>query len=116
VSASRCYAAPLLRASPTIKAADDLLVVVGDLSDRLPRKDLGILACLFDGSRILGPARLHGDEAGVLEHRRPAIPTRGQQPEAMDEHDRRETARIRRATCSVSRPTSVLDGPCDIDM
>src|SRR5262245_46536493 len=83
-----------------IQAADDRFLVVGDFGDPLARKHLGVLPGLGDGLWIVGPARRDGNVTGFLEERHPAVPARRQQPEAMNEHDRRGFGRVRAVNLS----------------
>ena len=49
------------------KPSDDLLEMIGDLTDRLPRKNLGMRLRLLDGIRVVGVARRHWGVSGVFE-------------------------------------------------
>jgi hypothetical protein len=71
-----------------LQLADDGREVIGDLSHRLVGEDLGVLLRFVDRVGIVGPARRERGVAGLLEHDAPAVPTAGEQPEAVDEHDR----------------------------
>src|SRR5258707_791067 len=68
-----------------VESTDDLLEVVRDLADGLVREDLGMRVCLGHSLGIVRPAGSECGIAGLLEDHRPAIPTAGQQPEAMNE-------------------------------
>ena len=57
-----------------LKLADRLDVVGRDLADALVREDLGMRLPLGHRLGIVGPPRLHGGVAGLLEDRGPAIP------------------------------------------
>ena len=49
---------------------------------------------LLDGVRVVGPSGRERRVSGVLEDRAPPIPTTGQEPQAMNEHDRAQPRRI----------------------
>ena len=51
----------------------------------LVREHVGLRVRLIDGLGVVGPARDERGVAGLFEDRRPAVPTAGQQPEAVDE-------------------------------
>jgi len=65
--------------------------VVRDLPDRLVGEDLRVLIRLLDGAGVIGPRRGERHIAGILEDGGPPVPAAGQQPQAVDEHDRRES-------------------------
>ena len=77
------------------QASDDLVEVVGDLPHRLVGEHLGMGLGLLDGGRVVRPAGRERDVAGLLEQRRPAIPTARQQPQAVNEDHRRESTLVR---------------------
>src|SRR5256885_15981685 len=77
-----------------VEPADDLGVAVRDLSYRLVRENLGVGVRLFDGVRITRPARANRRVPGLFEERCPAVPAAGQQPQTVDENDRREPRRV----------------------
>src|SRR5262249_46052892 len=69
----------------SLKAADDRLLVVCDLAYSLAGEYLRVRSgcghCLW----VVGPARCHAHEAGLLEQRHPAVPAGGQEPEPVNE-------------------------------
>ena len=73
-----------------LEPGDDLGVVVGDLADGLVCEHLGVRVRLFDGVGVVRPAGADSHVAGLFAERRPAVPAARQQPEPVDEHDRRE--------------------------
>ena len=88
-----------LRQQPTERVSDDrrLLVerpdhggvVIGHLTDRLVGEHLGMGLGLLDGLRVVGPARGQRGEAGVGEDPCPTVPAAREQPQAVNEDDRR---------------------------
>src|SRR5215472_7964846 len=62
--------------------------VIGDLPDLLVGEDLRICVRLVDGLGVAGPAGREGGIAALLEELPPAVPTAGEEPEAVHEHDR----------------------------
>ena len=83
----------------SVEVTDDRLEVVGDLADGLVREDVGVRVRLLDGLRVVGPTRRHGRVARLAEHRRPAVPAAREEPQPVDEHDRRPA----RAVCLFDR-------------
>lgn len=73
---------------------DDLVDVIGDLSNGLAGENVGVCVRLGDGRRIVRSAWGERGIASVFEHRSPAIPAAGQEPEAVDKHDWRLSCRI----------------------
>ena len=71
-----------------LELADGVNVVIRDLLDPLVGKDLRVLLGLLDGVRVIGPARRERGVALLFEQRSPAVPTAGEEPQAVDEHDR----------------------------
>jgi hypothetical protein len=67
---------------------DDVFEVVGDLPHALVGEDLGVLVGLLDGFRIVRPPRRQRGVPRLFEHGAPAVPAAGEEPEAVDEHDR----------------------------
>ena len=77
-----------------LEPADDRVEVVGDLADGLVREDLGVGVGLLHRVGVVRPARRQRGVAGLLEQRRPAVPAARQEPEAVDEDDRRQTGPV----------------------
>src|SRR5271156_919317 len=77
------------------QSANDLVEVVGDLPDALVGKNGGMNVPLLDAVGVVGPTGRERGEAGGFEHLRPAVPTARQQPQAMNEDDRRQPRRVR---------------------
>src|SRR5438067_10721546 len=71
-----------------LELADGVNVVIRDLFDALVGKDLRVVLCLLNGVRVIWPARREGRVALLFEQRAPAVPTAGEEPEAVYEHDR----------------------------
>src|SRR5437588_8927785 len=71
-----------------LELMDGVDIVVRHLLDALVGKDLRVLFCLLNGVRVIGPARRESRVALLLEQPTPALPTAGEEPEAVDEHDR----------------------------
>src|ERR1700682_1682507 len=74
--------------------ADHLRVMVGHLSHRLMRKDLRVRGGFLDGFGVIGPSRRERRVAGLIEKRGPAVPAMWQQPEPVNEDDRRAAGRV----------------------
>jgi hypothetical protein len=70
--------------------ADQAVVVIRHLRDRLVREHLRVLVGLLDGLGIVRPSGRKRRVAGLLEDRRPPIPAARQEPKAVDEHHRRQ--------------------------
>src|SRR5260370_38169546 len=70
-----------------LQLADDVSVMVGDLGNRLVRKDLGMRLRLLDGLRVIRPSRRQRRVTSLLENGGPAVPAARQQPEAVDKDD-----------------------------
>src|SRR5207237_6656343 len=51
-------------------------------------KDLRVVLGLLNGVRVIWPARRERGVALLFEERAPAVPTAGEEPEAVYEHDR----------------------------
>src|SRR5215469_16618975 len=68
-----------------IEAADDRLLVVGDLADPLASEYLRMRSGLIDRLGVVRPAWRQCHVAGLLEQRYPAVPARGEQPEPVNE-------------------------------
>ena len=77
------------------EAGDRGQVVVGDGPDLLVGEDLGVLTCLGDGCRVIGPARSDGGVPGLFEEPAPPVPAAGEQPEPVHEDDGRLPGRVR---------------------
>src|SRR5438876_11371381 len=71
-----------------LELADGVDIVIRDLLDALVGKDLRVLLSLLDGVRVIWPARREGRIAALFEQLTPVVPTTGEKPEAVDEHDR----------------------------
>ncbi len=71
-----------------LELSDGVNVVIGDLPDPLVGKDLRVLLGLLNGVRVIGPAWRERGVALFFEERAPVVPTAGEEPEAVDEHDR----------------------------
>ncbi len=67
-------------------------------------QDLRVRIRLPDGLGVVWPTGREGSVAFLLEHRRPAVPTARQQPEAVDEDDRFSPRRV----CALDLPGLVL--------
>ena len=78
-----------------LQPPDHLCGVIGDLLQGLLGEDLRLRAGHFNRLGIVGPVRGHRGIARVLEQVGPAIPAARQQPEPVDEYDRRPPARVR---------------------
>ena len=70
--------------------------VVGDGTDLLVGEHLGVFERLLDGLGIVGPVERHRRIPGLVEDGPPVGPAVGEEPEAVDEHDRLLPGRIRR--------------------
>src|SRR2546421_3262742 len=71
-----------------LELMDGVDIVLRHLLDALVGKDLRVTLGLLDGVRVIGPARRESRVALLLEERTPAVPTAGEEPQAVDEHDR----------------------------
>src|SRR5260370_17122155 len=71
-----------------LELADRVGVVIGDLLNPLAGKDLRVVMRLCDGLRVIWPAGRERGVALLFEERAPVVPTAGEQPQAVDEHDR----------------------------
>ena len=71
-----------------LELADGVNVVIGDLLDPLVGKDFRVLLGLLDGVRVIGPARRECGVALLFEQCTPVVPTAGEEPEAVDKHNR----------------------------
>src|SRR6266702_3487957 len=95
---SNAFPGYLLRDEPTegmaddgglrLELADGVDVVIGNLLDALVGEDLRVLLGLLNGVRVIGPARCESRVALLFEQLAPVVPAAGEEPEAMDEHDR----------------------------
>ena len=72
-----------------VQGIDDLGGVIGDLLQGLLGENVGVRPGLLNRFRIARPVRRQRRVAGLLEKVRPVGPAARQQPEAMDEDDRR---------------------------
>src|SRR5437879_3807349 len=70
-----------------LQLTDGVNVVVRDLLYLLVGKDLRVSVGLRDGLRVVGPARRERGVAVLLEQRSPAVPTTGEEPKPVHEHD-----------------------------
>src|SRR2546421_6629348 len=77
-----------------LELADGVNVVIRDLLDALVGKDLRIFLGLLNGVRVIGPARCDRRVALLFEQLAPVVPTAGEEPQAVDEHDRLLTLRV----------------------
>src|SRR2546429_10023130 len=68
--------------------ADGVNVVIRYLLDALVGKGLRVFLCLLNGVRVIWPTRREGRVALLFEERAPVVPTAGEEPQAVDEHDR----------------------------
>jgi hypothetical protein len=79
-----------------LQGVDDLGCVIGDLLQCLLGNDLRFRAGHFNRFRIVGPVRRQRRVAGLLEEVGPVVPAARQQPQAVDEDDRRVTRGVGR--------------------
>jgi Leucine carboxyl methyltransferase len=70
--------------------------VIGDLFQRLLGEDLRVRAGLLDGLRILRPVRGKRRVASLAEQLAPAVPAARQQPDPVNEDNRRVAGGVRR--------------------
>jgi hypothetical protein len=77
-----------------VQGPDDLLEVPADLPDALAGENVGIAAGGCDVGRIVGPVGGDCGEAALLEEVPPRLPARPEQPQSVDEHDRRATGLV----------------------
>src|SRR5687768_11748373 len=77
-----------------VEPADHLRGVVGNLLQGLLREDIGVSAGFLDRFGVVRPRWRHTRVAVVLEQTDPAVPAAWQQPEPMDEDDRRLAVRV----------------------
>ena len=77
-----------------VELLDHAVEMVGDVLDRLAREHARVRLCLRDGLGIVWPARSERRVAGLLEERLPAVPAARQQPQSVDENDRRAPRRV----------------------
>src|SRR6266852_5147903 len=68
--------------------------MVGHLLDRLVREDVWVGVGLGHGCGIVRPAWRERRIASLVEDLGPAVPTARQQPETMNEHNRRAARRV----------------------
>src|SRR5713226_7179162 len=71
-----------------LELADGVDVAIRDLLNPLVGKDLRVLLGLLHGVRVIGPAWSECCVALLFEQLAPAVPTAGEEPEAVYEHDR----------------------------
>src|SRR6266702_8830101 len=71
-----------------LELADGVNVVIRYLLDSLVGSDLRVLLGLLDGVRVIWPARRECGVAPLFKQLAPVVPTTGEEPEAMYEHDR----------------------------
>src|SRR5205085_8444580 len=71
-----------------LKLADSITVVIGDLLNPLAGKDLRVVMCLYNGLRVIGPARREGRIALLFKERAPVVPTGCEEIETMHEDGR----------------------------
>src|SRR6266704_2301051 len=71
-----------------LELADGVDIVLRHLLDALVGEDLRIAIGRLDGLRVIGPHRRERCVALLFKQRTPAVPTAGEEPEAVDEHDR----------------------------
>src|SRR2546430_16462105 len=71
-----------------LELLDGLGIVLRYLLNPLAGKDLRVFISLLNGLRVIGPARRERCIALLFEERTPAVPAAGEEPEAVDEHDR----------------------------
>src|SRR5215217_5009655 len=79
---------------PLVELADHLGGVVGNLLQGLPCEDLRVGAGFLDCFRVVRPRGRYTRVAVLLEQTDPVVPAARQQPEPVDEHDRRLAARV----------------------
>ena len=79
---------------PLVELADHLGGMVGNLLQGLLREGLGVGAGFLDRFRVVRPGGRHTRVAVLLEQTDPVVPAARQQPEPMDEDDRRLAARV----------------------
>jgi hypothetical protein len=79
---------------PLVELADHLGGVVANLLQGLPCEDLGVGAGFLDRFRVVRPRGRYTRVAVLLEQTDPVVPAARQQPEPMDEDDRRLAARV----------------------
>src|SRR5205823_6544288 len=71
-----------------LELADGVDIVLRHLLDALVGKDLRVLLGRLNGFRVIWPAGRERGVALLFEERAPVVPTAGEEPEAVDEHDR----------------------------
>ncbi len=71
-----------------LELADGVNVVICDLLDALVGEDLRVLFGLLDGVRVIRPAGRERGVALLFEQFAPIVPTAGEEPQAVYEHDR----------------------------
>jgi hypothetical protein len=74
---------------------DEALQVTGDVADRLAGEHGRVDPGVGDRRRVVRPARGHRRVAGILDVVDPAVPAAAEQPQAVDENDRRAAGRVR---------------------
>src|SRR5215217_2291464 len=79
---------------PLVELADHLGGVVGNLLQGLPCEDLRVGAGFLDRFRVVRPRGRYTRVAVLLEQTDPVVPAARQQPEPVDEDDRRLPARV----------------------
>jgi hypothetical protein len=78
----------------SIELADHLREMVGDVADGLVGEGVGVCVRLGDGLRVVGPAGRERGVAGLVEHRRPAVPAARKQPQTVYEDGRNPAGRV----------------------
>src|SRR3954453_2604689 len=79
---------------PLVELADHLGGGVRNLLQGLPCEDLRVGAGFLDRFRVVRPRGRYTRVAVLLEQTDPVVPAARQQPEPVDEHDRRLAARV----------------------
>src|SRR6266566_2277611 len=77
-----------------LELVDGIDIVIRDLLDALVGEDLRVLLGLLNAVRIIRPARRECGVAPLFEQLAPVVPTAGEEPEAMYEHDRLLSLRV----------------------
>src|SRR3954462_10320752 len=77
-----------------VELVDHLGGVVGNLLQRLLREDVGVGAGFLDRFRVIRPGGRYTRVAVLLKQTDPVVPAARQQPEPMDEDDRRLGTRV----------------------
>ena len=72
-----------------VQPLDDLNEVLGDVADTLAREEFRMTPSLLHRWGIVRPVGDHGAVPRDLKHRPPRIPTAGEEPQSVNEPDRR---------------------------